>query len=198
MTAAPPVGAESLLTDPDGARRVPLLDRVKAKPPADAENAGGPPRRCAQLAGRRATRAEAVNGLLCRDRHAVALQDGSIVADNSDQEVELKQGPGAFELDSPRASGRCLQRRDGAKGGAGADAVGNGVSCAGDREGRVRRGLMNVDRHPSNKASVAVGCGRRHGNRSGALPGYRDQIALGAKRICVREGHAVNDTGRGD
>ena len=29
-------------------------------------------------------------------------------------------------------------------------------------------------------------------------PGYRDQLALGAKRICVREGRTVNDTGCGD
>jgi hypothetical protein len=46
-----------------------------------------------------------VLGLFRSDRHAFALQNGSVIANHPDQQVEDEQGAGALELDRSGATG---------------------------------------------------------------------------------------------
>jgi hypothetical protein len=98
---------------------------------------------------------------LTNNDHAPALQDGSVAADHSKEQVEVQQWAGSLELGGASTAGRRGQRPDCHEIGARTDAIGRRcIDGPGDGEGCVRGSILDVTLTWATKVSTLV-AGRR-------------------------------------
>jgi hypothetical protein len=86
------------------------------------------------------------------------LQNSSIVADHSEEQVEIQKRASSLELHCTSAASRSGQRRDRPEIGACADSIGRRVDGPGNGEGGVWSGVVDVDFDLGNEVvNVAAG-----------------------------------------
>jgi hypothetical protein len=115
--------------------------------------------------------------------HAPALQDGSVAADHSKEQVEVQQWAGSLELGGASTAGRRGQRPDCHEIGARTDAIGRRcVDGPGDGEGCVRGSILDVTLTWATKVSTLALVGETM-TLPTPWPRHGRQRALRARRI---------------
>jgi hypothetical protein len=150
-----------------------------------------PPGGCRSLCPRPITRPlnRCAQGATCRslpnNDHARTFENGAIVADHSEEQVEIQKGASSFERHGASTASRCAQRCDRTEVSACADAIGRGLGCPGNGEGGVWGGIVDVDLDLGNEVGD-TDAGRGDDDLADTLPRNGSQFTLRARRIGLR------------